>query len=638
MSAAYRKPKGWLTRFFDGFLVKHYRRVNLEKEWFKLSKWSAVLNLLAFRIELREKNLHNTDGDLTVPKPGCPFEPNPPARTMRTVSGTQNDLEFPAMGCRFSRLGRNVPREMGVPDPARLLQPNPLVVSKRLLARTEFKPATSLNLLAAAWIQFEVHDWFSHEKEDVVSPDAPVDQQTELFIPRAGEWNAGLGMRLPKTRRDAARLTNLDDRAPAFRNEDPQWWDGSQIYGDTDDEIRTLRCKPDGELCPGGHLYIREDGLLPTNPNTGSTVSGFTDNWWLGLELLHTLFVKEHNSLCDYLKHHERHLSDERIFQTARLINCAVMAKIHTVEWTPAILSHPAIKPALDANWMGLLGHFFGEGVARAGARFVPGIARDLLTGIPLSETDHHGAPYALTEEFACVYRLHPLLPDEVELCSIEDGSCTRTYPTQTVAFQRTRDPLIRDGFSMDDVIYSFGITHPGAITIKNYPNFLRNIAIPADPPRRQHDQLLDIAALDILRDRERGVPRYNAFLKQLRKRPVESWLELAGGDAGLARELQEVYADRLEDVDTMVGMFCEPVPPGFGFSDTAFRIFILMASRRLKSDRFFTTDFRKEIYTASGLRWIRKTGMKEVLLRHHPNLKFAVRGIDNVFRPWRRS
>jgi len=37
--------------------------------------------------------------------------------------------------------------------------------------------------------------------------------------------------------------------------------------------------------------------------------------------------------------------------------------------------------------------------------------------------------------------------------------------------------------------------------------------------------------------------------------------------------------------------MLGEQLLPGFGFSDTAFRIFILMASRRLKSDRFFTND-----------------------------------------------
>ena len=49
------------------------------------------------------------------------------------------------------------------------------------------------------------------------------------------------------------------------------------------------------------------------------------------------------------------------------------------------------------------------------------------------------------------------------------------------------------------------------------------------------------------------------------------------------------------------VGLFAEPLPAGFGFSDTAFRIFILMASRRLKSDRFFTTDFTPKVYTPAG-------------------------------------
>ena len=38
-----------------------------------------------------------------------------------------------------------------------------------------------------------------------------------------------------------------------------------------------------------------------------------------------------------------------------------------------------------------------------------------------------------------------------------------------------------------------------------------------------------------------------------------------------------------------MVGMFAEPKPKGFGFSDTAFRVFVLMASRRIEADRFFT-------------------------------------------------
>ena len=43
-------------------------------------------------------------------------------------------------------------------------------MSSELLARKQFIPATTLNLLAAAWIQFEVHDWMSHGENDVEDP------------------------------------------------------------------------------------------------------------------------------------------------------------------------------------------------------------------------------------------------------------------------------------------------------------------------------------------------------------------------------------------------------------------------------------------------------------------------------------
>jgi hypothetical protein len=644
----YTKKHSFLERLIDYLLVSHFRRVNQSKEWHLLSKWRGIFNLVALRAELRENNLHDTDGDLTKPKPGRPAFPAPPAKKRRTAEGTQNDLQYPAMGCRWSRLGRNVQRGLTAPDLERLMQPNPLLVSQKLLAREKFKPATSLNLLAAAWIQFEVHDWFSHEKEDVNSG-------KDLQVPQDGDWPDPAGMKLVKTKPDPQQLSDLDRKYPAYRNADPQWWDGSQVYGETDAEIRSLRIDrsdstidwsdpkidwldPRYSVRPSGHLYLDKNGFLPTNPHTGSTVSGFTDNWWLGLEILHTLFAKEHNAICDYLKTNEKGLSDDEVFEKARLVNCALMAKIHTVEWTPGILNHPAIQPALDINWMGFLGHWFGESLARKIGGFLPTSfpMKDMLTGIPLSETDDFGAPYALTEEFTAVYRLHPLIPDRIEVKDYQTGAVRRSFETTDVVFTKARTPF-EDGASMEDAIYSFGTAHPGAITIKNFPNFLRKLKIPPDPKeQRTVEQLLDLAAVDILRDRERGVPRYNEFRRQLRKQPVKDWSELAGGnDANLAQELEKVYDGKLEDVDTMVGMFCEPLPKGFGFSDTAFRIFILMASRRLKSDRFFTTDYREEIYTGSGLEWIRRSGMKEIILRHHPALKFAFEGVRNPFAPW---
>ena len=61
------------------------------------------------------------------------------------------------------------------------------------------------------------------------------------------------------------------------------------------------------------------------------------------------------------------------------------------------------------------------------------------------------------------------------------------------------------------------------------------------------------------------------------------------------------------------------------------------MASRRLKSDRFFTTDFRPEVYTETGIKWVTHTKMKDVMLRHYPELEPALEGLPNAFLPWHK-
>ena len=62
------------------------------------------------------------------------------------------------------------------------------------------------------------------------------------------------------------------------------------------------------------------------------------------------------------------------------------------------------------------------------------------------------------------------------------------------------------------------------------------------------------------------------------------------------------------------------------------------MASRRLKSDRFFTDDYRAEVYTATGLKFIDETTMLTVLKRHYPELAPALEGLDNAFTPWKAT
>jgi hypothetical protein len=295
------------------------------------------------------------------------------------------------------------------------------------------------------------------------------------------------------------------------------------------------------------------------------------------------------------------------------------MAKIHTVEWTPGILGHPALQIGMNANWYGLLGQHVKSLFGRIGDS-------DLLSGIVGSSTDHHTAPYYLTEEFVSVYRLHPLIPDEFEFHELKTGKLLMKKDFFEASGKRTR--ALVEAIPMTDLFYSLGIAHPGAITLHNYPRFLQQLV-------RDNGEVFDLASVDILRDRERGVPRYNRFRELIGRGRVKSFEEITSNSKWV-KEMREVYNNDIDSVDLMVGMFAEDLPEGFGFSDTAFRVFILMASRRLKSDRFFTKDYRAEVYTQFGLDWIDKNTMLTVLRRHFPELSLAHTGLDNAFAPWR--
>lgn len=139
------------------------------------------------------------------------------------------------------------------------------------------------------------------------------------------------------------------------------------------------------------------------------------------------------------------------------------------------------------------------------------------------------------------------------------------------------------------------------------------------------------------MRSRELGVPRYNEF-RRLLCLPAPKTFEELTDNAAWARELRHVYDDDVERVDLTIGMYAEPFPKDFGFSETTFRIFILMASRRLNSDRFFTTDYTPRVYTQTGLDWISNNDMSTVLLRHLPGRLPALHDVENAFFPWQET
>ena len=145
-------------------------------------------------------------------------------------------------------------------------------------ANCDYQKAPFFNVLAAYWIQFMTHDWFSHMDDGHNAPGTMMEVgcKTELVnsvqTPLTPEEiaEAGLPPRRPgrqglRAERLALRTTFTADgktyltRAPkTFANNNTAWWDASQLYGFDETsvqarEARSARSSEDAAGAGGGH-------------------------------------------------------------------------------------------------------------------------------------------------------------------------------------------------------------------------------------------------------------------------------------------------------------------------------------------------------------------------------------------------
>ncbi len=644
----------------------------------KGTKVSALLVLSHIRSDLLENNLHDPhinyegyDRDITC---------DDKSDLYRSADGTCYVTDAPFVGAAGTAFGRNIPPEMIDKDAKeKLMEPNPKVVSDAFFTRDEFKPVPFLNMLAASWIQFMNHDWLTHGKNAESKPyKVEVEGKDDEMVERTQENVANDSM-------------YSSDYGKTTINEVTHWWDGSQIYGSNQEQQDQVRSFSMGKLRTVKYqgkelLPERVDNFNPLNnrQNQGTEVTGFNDNWWVGLSMLHTLFVKEHNAIAEMLikkyvkkdkksglwkwsdagvlkkftdlfRKNDKHAIlmndkelDEHIFQVSRLINAAVLAKIHTIEWTPAILANKTLRFAMYTNWYGIANPQTWSKLIK----HIPGLnntdwfknadAGYLVGGIVGSKTKDYGVPYSITEEFTSVYRLHSLLPEKLNFKRLSNKS-----EVNAVDMAATRNELsygLMKQYDLKDLFYSFGTQHPGQLVLNNFPKFMQELKIPGLGD-------MDLAMVDILRDRERGTPRYNQFRRAINLKPITSYSDFFPADKELdARQVKilekfnTIYGkdengnDNVESIDLLVGTLAEEVrPEGFGFGETPFQIFILMASRRLMADKFYTENYNKDYYTKAGLDWIDDEGfMHKVISRHMPELKSKMKGLKTAFAPWK--
>jgi Animal haem peroxidase/Catalase len=611
-SLFHRQRKRWKAepvpiqnRIFGALVRTSLHALNRRVPWHRLPSLVSLLNLDALRHDLRAHNLIDTEPREAPPTArSVPSEPKREEYVYRTANGRSNDLSDPAMGAVGATFGRNMPIHHQSAQ-----EPSAVTVARTLMDRKAFIPARTLNILAAAWIQFQVHDWANHARLKLGEKDVPV--------PIPDSYPAWKNTPCGAEDREMRIAGNIpypgDETGLLFANDSSHWWDGSEVYGNSITSAHSLRS--DGGT--GAKLEL-DKGYLPEDKR-GFELTGFKESWWLGLSAMHTLFAREHNVVCDELRREYPDWSEEQTYQTARLIVSALIAKIHTVEWTPAILGTEALDIGMKTNWYGPPS---GDWLTRLGIWLTDARA---LKGIPKTFPDHHSAPYSLTEEFTTVYRMHPLIPDDYVFFDYEKGVEKVRKNFSAIQGPGT-DEVMRDELGLTNTLYSFGIAHPGAITLHNFPRTLQHF--------ERDGELIDLSVVDIVRTRARGVPRYNRFRQYLRIPAIRRWEDMTPNPE-TNRLLKDVYG-AIDEVDTVIGLLGEAPPAGFGFSDTAFRIFILMASRRLQSDRFLNAEFRPEIYSPLGMDWIDKNSFTTVLLRHCPELQPVLPVGATAFAPWK--
>jgi hypothetical protein len=116
-----------------------------------------------------------------------------------------------------------------------------------------------------------------------------------------------------------------------------------------------------------------------------------------------------------------------------------------------------------------------------------------------------------LSSSLVAVYRMHPMIPDDITFWSAKDGRQLHRRDFQEIAGNSAQK--ICDDVDLAGLFYSFGLMNPGAVTLHNYPRALQQFT-------RPDGVLIDLAAHDIMRCRELGMPRYTKFLRDAAPAP----------------------------------------------------------------------------------------------------------------------
>jgi hypothetical protein len=300
--------------------------------------------------------------------------------------------------------------------------------------------------------------------------------------------------------------------------------DASMVYGSNESRANALRTNDgtgrlkvsDGDLLPFNNPDFFPEGTLANANNSQREPSELfatgdvRANENIGLASLHTVLVREHNRLADDIRLANPGFSGDEVYNRARKLVAAQVQQITYQEYLPLLIGEDAIPTysGYDSSVDPHISHLFSAAAFRMG--HTQAFSEFLLV-------DESGQTTAL--------------------------SARETSFNPAIIAQNGLDPILRGLFAQQSQAIDTKV-------IDELRNFLFG------PPGSGG---IDLAAVDIQRGRDLGLPDYNQTRIDFGLAPVTSFAEITA-DPDLQAALQAVYGD-VNDIDVIVGAWRKITP-----------------------------------------------------------------------------
>lgn len=494
----------------------------------------------------------------------------------RTIDGTRNNLWYPNWGATDIILKRELPSAYGFPDPLNSLAGNTRkspreisnIVCKQASTGTKTKNMSSF---VFTWGQFIDHDITLTEEGH--TEDAPI------FLP-PNENSFAVPIRFMRSK--AKPGTGISSPREQI-NLITSWLDASMVYGSDQHRASWLRTYQNGKLkTSAGNLlpyntYNGEQyGAVDPNAPSMASIPGAAPKHFVagdvraneqpGLTTLHTLFVREHNRYCDQLVRNGQ-TNDEKIYQRAR-------------KWVGALIQ------VVTYN------------------EFLPALGVELP---PYQGYNSYMQP-DITNEFAtAAYRMgHTMVTEQMVVL---DHNCSFIPANTSLRGNFFNNSLIQN-WGIEPILRGLANQQQEAIDVKlvdNLRTFL--FQIPGAPPAG-----LDLAALNIQRGRDHGLPDYNTMRQHFLGQRATRFKDISSKGA-IRRSLKEAYHSNINNIDAWTGLLAEDHAPNANVGPTL-QAMLSMQFQRLRDGDFYYYEWDPYL-TDNKKRTLRNTKLAKIIKRN---------------------